>query len=142
MSFVSRLHLRMRAMLLAVSVATLGWSGAGAQGAVSFDAAWHDTSADYQAAMRTLDTQSQDETTAAVQRLRRSFQRLADSFSADQPPHLAGDAAWPGEFMQIDVRLVGALLVIQMGSREGARKSLAPLGETLARLRTPASPAR
>jgi hypothetical protein len=39
--------------------------------------------------------------------------------------------------MQIDVRLVGTLLVIDVGSRDAARRSLAPLADTLATLRAP-----
>ena len=39
--------------------------------------------------------------------------------------------------MQIDVSLIGALLVIEMGSRDGARQSLAPLADTLVKLRVP-----
>lgn len=128
-------------MLMAALVATSAVPAAAQDGpgpANSFDNAWEATSADYQNALRTLETRGQDETAAAVHRLRRSFQQLAERFAAEPPAHLAGDAAWPAEFMQIDVGLVGTLLVIDMGSRDGARQSLTPLAETLARLRTPA----
>lgn len=139
MPFARRLHLGMRAMLLAALFMALADAAVAQPGtAPTFDDAWVETSGEYQAALRTLETQGREETAAAVHRLRQSFQQLAERFTAEPPAHLAGDAAWPAEFMQIDVRLVGALLVIEMGSRDGARSSLAPLAETLARLRVPA----
>jgi hypothetical protein len=136
MPFAHRLRQGMRAMLLALLVtASAAVAAADPKG---FDAAVEQTSAHYQDAMRTIETRGREETAAAVHRLRQSFQETAERFAADRPPHLAGDADWPGEFMQIDVRLVGALLVIDMGSRDAARQALAPLAETLARLRSPA----
>ena len=120
MPFACRLRQGMRAMLLAMLVVGFA-AGAAAQtsGAANFDGALEETSAEYQTAMRTLETRGREETAAAVHRLRQSFQQLAERFAADRPPHLAGEAEWPGEFMQIDVRLVGVLLVIDMGSRDG-----------------------
>jgi hypothetical protein len=70
----------------------------------------------------------------------------------DEPrPNLAVTRLEPGAgtraagvplFMQVEVRLIGTLLVIEMGSRDGARQSLAPLADTLAKLRTPEPAAR
>ena len=37
--------------------------------------------------------------------------------------------------IQVDVGLIGALIVIDIGNREAARGALAPIGDTLARLR-------
>ena len=143
MGIAHRLRLRMRAMLLAILLAAAAGSAAAQPVAPeTFAGAWQETSAEYQATLRTLETQGRDETAAAVHRLRQSCQQLADRFVCDPPPHLAGDPDWPADFMQIDVRLVGALLVIEMGSQDGARRSLAPLAETLARLRAPEPTAR
>ena len=36
--------------------------------------------------------------------------------------------------MQLDVSIVGVLLVIDFGSREAARNALAPIGQSLAEL--------
>jgi hypothetical protein len=138
MGIARRLHCRMRAMLLAAMlVAAAGGVAAQPGASATFARAWQETSTEYQATLRTLETQGRDETAAAVHRLRQSFQQLAERFVVDRPPHLAVDPEWPAEFMQIDVRLVGALLVIEMGSRDGARRSLAPLADTLAKLRVP-----
>jgi len=143
MRLVDRLRFRMRAMLLAMLLATAAEAAAAQPGAPeTFAGAWQETSTEYQAALRTLETRGREETAAAVHRLRQSFQQLAERFVADRPPHLAADPEWPGEFMQIEVRLIGALLVIEMGSRDGARQSLAPLADTLAKLRTPEPAAR
>jgi hypothetical protein len=137
------LRFRMRATLLAILLAWAAGDAAAQPGApATYADALQETSTEYQAALRTLETRSREETAAAVHRLRQSFQQLAERFVADRPPHLAADPEWPGEFMQIDVRLVGALLVIEMGSRDGARQSLAPLADTLARLRAPEPAAR
>ncbi len=43
-------------------------------------------------------------------------------------------------FMQVDARIVGALIVIDIGSREAARDALAPIADTLSRLRTRSEP--
>jgi hypothetical protein len=45
-------------------------------------------------------------------------------------------------FMQIDVRLVGVLLVIDLGNRDAARSALAPVEETLTRLAARSTPPR
>jgi hypothetical protein len=37
--------------------------------------------------------------------------------------------------MQIDMAVVGALIVIDFGSREAARAALTPIGDSLAKLR-------
>ncbi len=143
MGFARRLRFRMRAMLLALLL--LAGAGAAAEEAplpATYAGAWDETAAEYQAALRTLEAQGREETAAAVGRLRKSFQQLAERFVAERPPHLAEDPQWPAEFMQIDVRLVGTLLVIEMGSRDAARQSLAPLADTLARLRVPAPAVR
>ena len=42
--------------------------------------------------------------------------------------------------MQIDMAVVGALIVIDIGSREAARAALTPIGDTLAKLRERATP--
>ena len=72
-------------------LATTGWRGAQNGNPATFEGAWEATSAEYQAALRTLETQGRDETAAAVERQRQSFQQLAERFVADPPPHLAGD---------------------------------------------------
>ena len=47
----------------------------------------------------------------------------------------------PATFMQVDARIVGALIVIDIGSREAARDALAPIAETLAALSARSAPA-
>ena len=44
--------------------------------------------------------------------------------------------------MQIDMRIVSALIVIDIGSREAARDALAPIAETLSRLSARSAPPR
>ena len=42
--------------------------------------------------------------------------------------------------LQIDMAIVGALIVIDIGSREAARAALTPIGERLAKLRERVTP--
>jgi hypothetical protein len=108
-----------------------------------FHAAVEEAVADYRLAMRVLETRGQDETAAAVHRLRASWQAIGERFGARRPAAFADDENFGAMFMQVDVSLVGVLLVIDLGNRDGARNAMAPIGETLARLATrSASPAR
>jgi len=91
-------------------------------------------SAQYRVAMTTLETQGQQETAAAVHQLRQSWQSIADRFGQNRPAAFADDEQYSTMFMLIDMRLVGVLLVIDMGNREAARDALAPIEETLSRL--------
>ena len=118
MPIARRLRPGLRAMLLAaLLMAGADTAAAQAGASATFAGAWEETSAEYQAALRTLETRSQEETAAAVHRLRQSFQQMAERFAANRPPHLTGDPEWPAEFIQIDLRLVGALLVTPRGGR-------------------------
>jgi hypothetical protein len=45
-----------------------------------------------------------------------------------------GDRDYRGLFMQVDARIVGAMIVIDVGSRDAALEALAPIGETLSEL--------
>jgi hypothetical protein len=104
-----------------------------------FHAAVEQAAADYRVAMATLETRSQQETAAAVQRLRRVWQAINERFGKHRPAPFA-DEQYPTMFMQVDVRLVGVLLTIDMGNREAARDGLAPIQETLAQLSARSAP--
>jgi DNA-binding transcriptional ArsR family regulator len=52
----------------------------------------------------------------------------------EPPAAFADDEQFAGMFMQIDARIVGALIVIDIGSREAAHDALPPIAETLSRL--------
>jgi hypothetical protein len=102
-----------------------------------FKAAVADATAQYHVALTTLETQSQDETEAEVERLRAALHTVADRFGSNRA--ISEDKR--ALFMQIDVRLVGMLLVIRMGNRDAARKGLEAIGDMLAELSaTTASP--
>jgi hypothetical protein len=83
----------------------------------------------YEAAMATLDKGARDQTAAEVRRFRESWQALILKFGSG-----AGNEEYAPLFMQIDSRIVGALVVIDVGARDAARKALAPIGDTLADL--------
>jgi hypothetical protein len=105
-----------------------------------FHAAVAQASAQYRLAMTTLDTRGREETSAAVQRFRESWQVVIDRHAANRPADSADGDEHAGMFMQVDARIVGALIVIDIGSREAARDALAPIADTLARLRTRSEP--
>jgi hypothetical protein len=105
-----------------------------------FNAAVEQAVSDYRAAMATLQSRGREETAAAVHRLRAAWQDLTERYAARPPPAFAGDDRMPGLLMQVDMRLVSALIVIDIGSREAAREALAPIDATLVELRERSAP--
>jgi hypothetical protein len=122
----------------------LAWPAlpAAADDFADFQVALARATTDYDAAMHTIDHGSREEATAAVSRLRQSCQTAAEQFRAAKPAAFAGDKTLGAAFVQVDAGLVGALLVIEMGSRDAARAALAPIAETLARLRVRPAPSQ
>ena len=105
-----------------------------------FHAAVQQATLDYNRVVSILETRGQDETAAAVHHFRAAWQTIGERFSAKRPAAFADDENFAATFVQIDMSLVGVLLVIDMGSRDGARAGLAPIGETLARLSARSAP--
>jgi hypothetical protein len=68
-------------------------------------------------------------------RLRTAFQAVIDRFDENRAI-LADDESYAGLIMQIDARIVGAMIVNRLRDREAAREALAPIGDTLADLST------
>jgi hypothetical protein len=92
--------------------------------------------------MTTLETQGQAETAAAVHRFRKAWQEILERFGKEPPAPFAGDEQYSQMFTVIDARLVGVLLVIDMGNRDAARAGLAPIQETLSDLSARSAPAK
>ena len=131
---LGRLHgLRTGAVLIAFFLQSLALSTR-ADELADFRAAVVQASAQYQAAMTTLDTRGREETSAAVQRFRSSWQIVADKLGPDRIAAFAENDQYAAIFMQVDMRVVAALIVIDIGSREAAREALAPIQETLSQL--------
>jgi len=107
-----------------------------------FHAALERASDQYRIALRTLDTQGREETAAAVHRFRAAWQAVIDRFEKNPASLPNDDEQYAATFMQIDMRIVSALLVIDIGSREAARDALAPIAETLASLSARSAPPR
>lgn len=105
---------------------------AGAGERAEFDAAVTQATAQYRIALKTLETRGREETAAEVARFRESFAAVIERFDANRAAF--GDRDYAGLFMQVDARIVGAMIVIDIGSREAAREALAPIGETLSEL--------
>jgi len=135
--FVSGLRGLAAALLVALVTAA---SPTPADELADFQAAVERAAGEYRLALRTLETRGQDETAAAVHRLRAAWQAIGERFGANRPAAFADDENFAGMFMQIDVGLVGVLLIIDLGNRDGARAALAPIGETLARLAARSAP--
>jgi hypothetical protein len=108
-------------------------SAAGADQRAELEAAFKLASAQYQVARETLETRGREETAAEVSRLREAFQTIIQQFDANRAA-LGLDQDYAGTLMQLDVSIVGVLLVIDFGSREAARDALAPIGQSLAEL--------
>lgn len=100
-----------------------------------FAAALDCAAAQYHFALRTLETSSREQTAAEVRLFRQEWQGLIDRLDHKRPAEFDGDDFYAVTLTDIDMRLVAALIVIDIGSREAAREALAPIGETLTRLR-------
>jgi hypothetical protein len=124
----------LRAALVAAAL-LLPWSpsAAGADERADLQAAFRLATAQYQVALKTLETRGREETAAEVSRLREAFQAVIQQFNANRVA-LDGDQHYAGALMQLDVSIIGVLLVIDFGSREAAREALIPVGRSLAEL--------
>ena len=125
---------RLGAVIL-VTTLLVQWpiSAAGADERAELEAAFKLASAQYQIALKTLETRGREETSAEVGRLRETFQAVIQQFDANRAA-LDLDQDYAGMLMQLDVSIVGVMLVIDFGSREAARDALTPIGESLAEL--------
>ncbi len=72
--------------------------------------------------------------------LPQSWQALVDRFGESRPASIADDEQFSATVTLTDARLVGALIVIDIGSRDAAQSALAPIAETLADLDARAAP--
>jgi hypothetical protein len=89
----------------------------------------------YRIALRTLESSGRDETSAEVALFREAWHKIIERLDNHRPAEFEGDESYAATMTQIDAALVGVMIVIDIGSREGARAALAPIGETLAKLR-------
>jgi hypothetical protein len=126
--------LRLGAVIL-VTALLAQWpiSAAGADEHADLHAALALAGAQYQVALKTLETRGREETAAEVSRLREAFHAVMEQFDANRSA-LSLDPDYAAALMQLDVSIVGVLLVIDFGSREAARDALAPIGQSLAEL--------
>ena len=114
-------------------------SVAGADERSELEAAFRLARAQYQVALKTLETRGREETAAEVHRLREAFQTIIQQFDANHAA-LGLDPDYAGAILQLDVSIVGVMLVIDFGSREAARDALTPIGQRLDELGARAAP--
>jgi hypothetical protein len=132
-----------RPALWPILLLALAWPVAGRADALAdLHAAVEDAAAQYRVAMSTLESSGREQTALEVQRFRSAWQAVMDRFGSNRPADFATDEEFPSVFMQIDARIVGALIVIDIGSRDAAREGLAPIGEILSRLQARSAPPR
>jgi hypothetical protein len=120
-------------VLVAALLAQWPLAAASADERSELAAAFRLASAQYQVALRTLETRGREETATEVHRLREAFQAVIQKFDANRAA-LGLDPDYDGMLMQLDVSMVGVMLVIDFGSREAARDALTPIGQSLAEL--------
>ena len=94
----------------------------------------------YRIALRTLESSGRDETAAEVRLFREALQDIIARLDSNRPAGSEGHDPYAATMMQVDMAVVGALIVIDIGSREAARAALAPIGETLTKLRERSTP--
>jgi hypothetical protein len=129
---------RLGAVVLVAALLVQWPIAAGADERNELAAAFKLASAQYQVALKTLETRSREETAAEVHRLREAFQAVIQKFDANRAA-LGLDPDYDGMLMQLDVSVVGVMLVIDFGSREAARDALTPIGQSLAALQARAA---
>jgi hypothetical protein len=124
----------LRAALLATAL-ILPWfpPGADADEREDLQAAFKLATAQYQVALKTLETRGREETANEIARLREAFQGVMAKFDANRAA-LGADQDYAGQLMQLDVSIVGVMLVVDFGSREAARDALVPIGRSLSEL--------
>jgi hypothetical protein len=120
-------------VLVAALLAQWPIAAAGADERSDLAAAFKLASAQYQIALGTLETRGREETAAEVHRLREAFQAVIQQVDTNRTA-LGLDPDYDGMLMQLDVSMVGVMLVIDFGSREAARDALAPIGHSLTEL--------
>jgi hypothetical protein len=120
-------------VLVAALLAQWPIAGASADKRSELAAAFRIASVQYQIALKTLETKGREETTAEVHRLREAFQAVIQQVDANRTA-LGLDPDYDAMLMQLDVSMVGVMLVIDFGSREAARDALAPIGQSLTEL--------
>ena len=98
---------------------------------ISFGAAVERAELQYRIALRTLESAGRDETAAEVRLFREALQDAISRLDEHRPPTSESDDSYAGTMLQIDMAIVGALIVIDIGSREAARAVLTPIGERL-----------
>jgi len=141
MSFIRAARGRSKVMLAAAFVLALAGS-APADELADFHELVEQATAQYRVVMTTLERQGQAETAAEVHRFRETWGVILERFGKEPPAPFAGDEQYAQMFTLIDARLVGVLLVIDMGNRDAARAGLAPIKETLADLSARSAPAK
>ena len=113
---------------------------AGADPRSDLHAAVKQATAQYRIVLKTLETSGREETSAEVARFRETFQAVIECFDADKTV-FGSDQDYAGLVMQVDTRILGVMIVIDIGSREAARYALAPIGDTLSELSARSAPA-
>src|SRR5262245_7097929 len=132
-------HFPLRPALLATAL-ILPWSplANGADERAALQAAFRLATAQYQIALKTLETRGREETANEVSRLREAFQAVIATFDANRAAS-GSDQDYAGLLMQLDTSIVGVMLVVDFGSREAARAALVPIGQSLSELRARAA---
>ena len=122
------------AVLLALFLAATALP-AGADDLKDFAEAVEHAELQYRIALRTLESSGREQTAAEVRLFRDALQEAVARLDKHPPPKSDGDESYAASMMQIDMAVIGALIVIDIGSREAARAALSPIGERLTQLR-------
>jgi hypothetical protein len=127
---------RFRGGALALMLLVLAAGAGRADELADFHAAIEQVSAECRSVIGVLDTSGPEATAAAVGRLRASWQVVVQQFGTHAPPAFTDREGYTTTLLDMDVRLVGALIIINAGRREAARQALTGIEEILSRLET------
>lgn len=127
-----------RAVLLALLLTAAPLS-AGAEDLNDFAVAVERAELQYRIALQTLESSGREQTSVEVRLFRDALQEAVARLEQRPPAKPQGGEpegeSYAASMLQIDMAVVGALIVIDIGSREAARAALAPIGERLTKLR-------
>ena len=123
-----------RTILLALFLAACPVT-AGADDLKDFADAVEQAELQYRIALRTLESSGREQTAAEVRLFRETLQEAIAQLDKHGPVKSEGDETYAASMLQIDMAIVGVMIVIDIGSREAARAALAPIGERIAQLR-------
>jgi hypothetical protein len=109
-------------------------NGALADDLADFHAAIEQVSTNCRKAIDVLEKSGPEETAEAVEQIREAWRNVVERFAARSPEMFAADENYATTMVDVDVRMVGALIIISAGRRQAAREALVSIADIVSQL--------